>query len=535
MESDSPLPLTLRFQDPSGMRTFSLDGSEITIGRSSRCDLYIQDDTISRQHARIHHEKGFFLLEDLKSRNGIEVGGHRVESAQLQPGMVFQMGAISILVEANSASSINLFIDRDLPQQGVAGSLVLEDFKEHLESNPLSDDPKSRMGAALHLFKDAAETLLTGDRLEQVAQGAADLVLKALPVDRCVLSLLEDGKLVPCASESRDGVGEQGEMQISRTIARQVMDEHRSVLIRDTLNMGDLASADSIIDMKITSALCSPLVSGDEVVGILYVDCIDHKAPLNTDHLDTISVLALMVSSTLEQVRLRQFAEEEKRRRVDLSCRLSPNVVERVLSGEAELGSKEVEITVLFADLVGFTSMSERMRPTEVVELLNELFEELTSEVFDQDGTLDKYIGDAVVAFFGAPEEQSNHPVRAVTAALAMQERVAELIEKHPEWPPLSLRIGVNSGNAVVGDIGSRLRSDYTVIGDTVNTASRLESQVAGAGEVVVGPLTAERCRQMFEMEPLPEAALKGKKIGVKPWKILGARTCSDGVTTVTY
>jgi adenylate cyclase len=171
--------------------------------------------------------------------------------------------------------------------------------------------------------------------------------------------------------------------------------------------------------------------------------------------------------------------------------------------------------------MVGFTTISENLSPREVVDLLNILFEELTDEIFKEDGTLDKYVGDALIAFFGAPEKQPDHAVRAVRSGLAMQSRVQQVAAMHPEWPPLSLRIGINSGLAVVGDIGSIQRSDYTVIGDTVNIASRLESQVATAGEVVVGPDTARECFDLFELEQLPETPLKGKKQMVQPWRIL--------------
>lgn len=494
----------------------------MVIGRASSCEVCIKDDTISRNHARIIERGGVFLIEDLDSRNGIQVGDQRIASAELRPGMVIRLGNVSILVDGEAKSVFDIQFDQDLPSQGVMESLIIDDLEQHLQGQPTKGSAVADLGVALELFKNAAETLLTGSSLSEVTQGAIDLALRSLPIDRGFLSLVENDNLTPHATGSREGLGDNPQMQLSRTIARQVIDEHRAVLIRDTGNMGNLTSADSIIQMHILSAMCAPLVVQGEVVGILYVDCIESQKPLEPEHLDLISVLALMVSSALEQSRLHQSVEVEKRRRKELSCRLSPNVVERVLAGEAQLGSMEADITVLFADLVGFTTMSEQMAPREVVDLLNELFEELTAEVFREDGTLDKYIGDALIAFFGAPEQQEDHPARAIRTALAMQTKIQEMSAQHPDWPPLSMRIGINSGMAVVGDIGSIQRSDYTVIGDIVNIASRLESQVAKAGEVVVGPATAQPCGHLFLLEEMEEMRLKGKRIGVKPWRVLG-------------
>ncbi|MGE4618840.1 MAG: adenylate/guanylate cyclase domain-containing protein [Planctomycetota bacterium] len=518
-------PLTLRFRDSLGDHQHLIASGQTIIGRTEACDLRVHDDTISRNHARITEQAGSFVLEDLDSRNGVFIGDRPAKSITLVSGMVLRLGNVSILVEEPGSAKISVQLSEDLPQQGVMDSLMIDDFQNSLGHGPgtISSTPAQEgLGVALELFQNAAETLLTGSALSEVTEGAVGLALRSLPVDRGFLSLNENGQLVPQAMQTQVGLDTSRPMKISRTIADQVMDERRAVLIRDTGSMEDLAVAHSIVQMQIQSAMCAPLISGNEVVGIIYVDCVDSKQVLTLEHLGIISVLALMVSSALEQFRLRQSVEEEKRRREELSCRLSPNVVERVLSGEAELGSKEAEITVLFADLVGFTSMSEKLEPRQVVDLLNELFESLTAEVFLQDGTLDKYIGDALIAFFGAPEEQEDHPARAIRTGLAMQQRLREMAEKHPERPPLSMRIGINTGPAVVGDIGSKLRSDYTVIGDTVNTASRLESQIARAGDVVIGPLTAERCLGIFELEKLEEVPLKGKSKPVQPWKVLG-------------
>ena len=516
-------PLFLRFRDSRGdQREKILDG-EMTLGRTDASDIRIDDETISRKHARIIWEHGSPTILDDGSRNGIHLGEERIEKMVLRDGLVFRLGGVSFLVEDPTAGPQSAQINQALPQQGVLDSLVIDDWESNLGKKDVQSTSAQDLGVALKLFKDAAETLLTGSDLQQVAEGAIELALRSLPVDRGFVSLLgENGELHSVAEKSRDGLADQESMKLSSTIAQQVLDERIAVLIRDTGSADDLAMAHSIMQMSIQSALCAPLTAGDTVLGIIYVDCVTQMKPLEKNHLDILSVLGLMVSSALEQVRLTQSVAEEKRRREELSCRLSPNVVDKVIAGEAALGSQDLEITVMFADIVGFTPLSESLEAHQVVELLNSLFDGLTEEVFRQDGTLDKYIGDALVAFFGAPDPQENHPLRAVRAAIAMQENLAQFNAEHPDWPDLQMRIGINSGIATVGDVGSQARRDYTVIGDTVNTASRFESQVATPGEIIVGPNTAQQLDDSIKKEALEPVSVKGKSKPVEPWKILG-------------
>jgi adenylate cyclase len=184
--------------------------------------------------------------------------------------------------------------------------------------------------------------------------------------------------------------------------------------------------------------------------------------------------------------------------------------------------AEEGEVTVLFADIIGFTPLTERLGSAEVVRVLNRVFEQLTEAVFEFEGTLDKFRGDGMMAFFGAPIPLPDHGIRAARSALRMQQRIAELDILSEDLPRLSLRIGINSGPVVVGDIGTPERKDYTVIGDVVNTASRLESSVAGPGQVVLGPATYERVKHRFRCEALDEARLKGKRNRVQPYLLLG-------------
>ena len=169
-------------------------------------------------------------------------------------------------------------------------------------------------------------------------------------------------------------------------------------------------------------------------------------------------------------------------------------------------------ITVLFADLSGFTAMSERLDPEVMQTLQNELFEELTAAVQSFGGFVDKFIGDALLALFGAPAAHEDDPERAVRAALDMIGRTARLSERAKAYAgsPLLLHVGINTGHVVAGGLGAGVAKSYSVTGDTVNTAQRLQS-MAAPGEVLVGPLTHRLTRHAFSYDSLGEVSLKGK------------------------
>ncbi|MBR0723692.1 adenylate/guanylate cyclase domain-containing protein [Bradyrhizobium manausense] len=181
-------------------------------------------------------------------------------------------------------------------------------------------------------------------------------------------------------------------------------------------------------------------------------------------------------------------------------------------SGEVEGEANRRTITVLFADLSGFTAMSERLDPEVMQSLQNELFEELTAAVQGFGGFVDKFIGDALLALFGAPTAHEDDPERAVRAALDMIGRTARLSERAKAYAgsPLQLHVGINTGHVVAGGLGVGAAKSYSVTGDTVNTAQRLQS-MAAPGEVLVGPLTHRLTRHAFSYDSLGDVSLKGK------------------------
>lgn len=204
---------------------------------------------------------------------------------------------------------------------------------------------------------------------------------------------------------------------------------------------------------------------------------------------------------------------------------MEPRLVERLLKEGAELGGERRELSVLFVDIRGFTPMSESLEPEQVVGILNEYLELVAQSIFKTEGTLDKYIGDAAMGLFGAPLELEDHAFRAVEAALHMKQGSEELgnklLEKYGRT--VSFGIGINTGEAIVGNIGASHRMDYTAIGDTVNTAARLESNAA-PGQILISRATYDLVKDKVEVNPLGELKVKGKANVVEIFEVMGIK-----------
>jgi adenylate cyclase len=201
--------------------------------------------------------------------------------------------------------------------------------------------------------------------------------------------------------------------------------------------------------------------------------------------------------------------------------------VEQAARGSIELskGGALTEITILFSDIRGFTSMSEKMPAQEVVRMLNDYFELMVDIVFEHGGILDKFIGDAIMALWGAPVRRSDDATRAVQAAVSMQQKIVEFnadrIAQGKE--PLKAGIGVHTGTVVVGNMGSSKALSYTAIGDGVNLASRL-CGLAGADMVVISEESAARAgKEKFRLEAMPPAKVKNREQPVQIFKVLEA------------
>ena len=205
---------------------------------------------------------------------------------------------------------------------------------------------------------------------------------------------------------------------------------------------------------------------------------------------------------------------------------MSQDVMRRVIQDidNLGLGGKRATVTVLFSDIRGFTSMSEQMSPQEVSEILNEYFAEMEPIITNYNGVINKFIGDAVMAIFGEPIQDKNHAQNAVKCAYAMLKKVKELQKK---WvaegrPKLDIGVGINTGEVFVGNIGSINRMEYTVIGDTVNLASRLESyNKTYKTKMLISPSTYEEVKGIVDVIKIADVQIRGKANKMDIYEVL--------------
>ncbi|HEY7877863.1 MAG TPA: adenylate/guanylate cyclase domain-containing protein, partial [Gemmatimonadaceae bacterium] len=341
----------------------------------------------------------------------------------------------------------------------------------------------------------------------------AGMVFQILDVDRVAIDLLdEQGARTPRISRDRNGA--TAGRAIPQSIARKVIGEKVAVL-SDNAPQDERFGGPSILMQSVRSAMCAPLIgSEDRVLGVLYVDNLTATQRFDDDDLDFLVAFSNIAAVAIENSAFADRIRRETVVRSNFERFFAPNLAARIAGSPdaVKVGGEKRTVAVLFSDIRGFTALSEEMRPDDVARLLSEYFTVMVDVVFRHGGTLDKFIGDAIMAQWGAPIAVPDDADRALAAALDMMRELDTLNAKwHAEGRPvLQIGVGLNYGESFAGYIGSDRRLEYTVIGDAVNTASRLCAAAEG-GEIL---LTREMRDALTTPPPMAERGtmeLKGK------------------------
>ena len=412
-----------------------------------------------------------------------------------------------------------------MPQQELDDQIILDPQGGVIDDGTVVrgiDEAATRQtNHILRSLSDLARTLLSAK-----SQDMQPLVLAALfehiPAERGFIMLFDEGgRLCPRVIKYRDAADSEGPITVSKTIVDRVVKERVAILTSDARIDTRFADSESVQSFRIRSAMCAPLWRDETVIGIVHVDSPAHAGVFTVADLDLLTAMANYAAVAIEQATLAEKIHQERLARERLEKYFSPHIVTRI-SSEGERDVQELDATVLFAHLVGFSRLAERMTPRDVAQLLNEHFSRMADVIFEYEGTVDKFIGDAIMAVFGAPYPQPDHAIRAVRVALEMRRRLDAWNAERVPQPPIEIRVGINSGNVVVGPIGSTRRKEITVLGDTVNIASRIESSIATPGLIVVGARTAELARERFVLVDRGTVALRGKDDAMNVYEVRG-------------
>jgi adenylate cyclase len=512
------------------------------------CELSIQDATVSRQHAEVEVAAGGsgVRVRDLASTNGTFLNGERVSDVVAPPGSRVAFGKVPFEVREEDPTAIltpgeggdtplDSTILRKMPVQGTANIAArLSEAPQGTSRLRIGgQSPADRQEKKLGLLIDIAKELSGQTDVDRLLERIVGIIFQVMSVDRvAILMTGEEDELVPRISRQRDGVI-GGAWRVPSAIARKTVQERVAILLENV--PVDLAGDGTILHHQVQSALCAPLLgSQGTLLGLIYLDNLGATHSFSEEDLEFLAAFSGMAAVALENSRLVDRARREAVVLSNFQRYFAPDLAEQIAGqeGSVRLGGSRRQVAVLFSDIRGFTSLAETMNPDDVARLLTEYFTVMVEIVFEHGGTLDKFMGDALMALWGAPLSREDDADRATRAAVAMQRALRRL---NDDWrrhgrPVLSAGMGICAGDVFAGNIGSERRLEYTVIGDTVNVAERLCSE-AGPGEILV----SESLRQALASPPslavLEPLTLKGKARPVPVYRIEWADADTREVT----
>jgi adenylate cyclase len=522
----------------------------IQIGRADSNELILRDSSVSRVHATLARDaRGKWLVTDRNSANGVLVNSHFVTSAELKNGDEIGIGAFTIRFEDLGTQDLRARSGTDLPTR-LTLVMARREVELALSQKPPAEPPlpsaeakptaataavdrraslEERLRSLEHenrlltLLYQVSRALGEPATVEDVAAKVLELVLQIEGVERGYAMLLDEkGEFLPAVIRYRNRQESVNapHMILSQSIIQRVMREREPLLVEDARMDERFAASQSMALSGMQSAMCAPLRAHDRLFGLLYVDNLNKRGMFTQDDLNVFAVIAAQSGLAIDIVRAKKEVAQQIIQMSALERFLSPGLARKIASEAADLkvGGENQKVTVLFGDIRGFTTMAETLRPEETVEILNRFFKAMTDVIFAHEGTLDKYLGDGLMALFGAPFAKENDAFNAVRTAIDMQVDLAEL-NREFQHEPLRMGIGINTGQAIVGYMGTARRLDYTAIGDTVNIASRLTAY-AEPGQILVTAATYAELDGRVPARPLMPVRVKGKAAPLEVYEV---------------
>jgi len=525
---------------------------KVTIGRHSSNHLQINEASVSRQHAEIWRKERYYALVDLGSANGSFVNGeqlHRLVPRPLYDNDEIVLGNTRMYFRAqgeqppgtSASNEETLDISKIKHETSLSVVMTHEDHQSLVNAtidasrallfDPANEKPErflptiKRLQAMVNIANDLGTVLKPEALAERIMSSIFDIFPNA---DRAFImsQKKESGELLPLAARYRSGTPQQSsDFPVSRTILRTVVDKRQSILLSDASKDSRFAEKQSIVDFSIRSFMCAPFICKDELLGVIGVDTMSRQHAFSEDDLSMLTGIASQAAIALKNAELYSEVANETQIRTQLSRYLSRDVVEGVIDGTIplRLGGEKKWGTILFCDIVGFTSIAENLSALDVVEKLNRYYSLVTEIITRNRGTLHKFGGDMVMAFWNVMVPDDLACQNALRCSLEMQNTLFQFdIQLENEGQrPLHLGVGINTGDFAGGNIGGTHRMEYTVIGDNVNLAQRIES-LASRWQILVAQETFNAVQNYCAAVKLQPATVKGRKQPITVYSIRG-------------
>lgn len=510
------------------------DKKVVNIGRSEENDLAFEDDLrISGNHCSIILEKDKIYLKDKDSKNGTFVNSKKIgkDKVEISSSDLIKVGRTTIQV---------VFQDED---QYVKGTKFIVDFADEEKINEDKTSPKifdevdniidqvtvlrtiseddlaatkNVKSAEIHEIKTQFAKLQTNIKSTQkimeryfALNKAAQTINSCLDIKLQLERILEEAMKLLNAQEgfllsfdkTKKSIQVEAVKQIehmkkfqpffSREIVNECITRARPIIFGEAQGKKDFKLTESLLN--IASVVCVPIRFANEILGVIYLDDKTNLNKFDSHDKDLLQTFASHCAVAMKNAKLIERVKKDERKMMSLQRFLPMNLAHKVAESSIciNLGGEKRECTTMFTDIRSFSSIAEKLSPHEIVNLLNEYFSEMVKIIFKYQGTLDKFLGDGIMAIFGAPIAIGNHALAAVNTAIEMQEAVRSLNLKKEDEERITFEIGIgiDTGEAIAGNIGSDERMEYTVIGNPVNISSRL-CGIAKRGQILISNAT---------------------------------------------
>ena len=508
-------------------------GSVTTLGRHPNSTIRLADNVVSKEHCVIESSKQGFIVRDLNSTNGTFVNGIRVrDHVRLRDGDELTLGKTKFICH----------LDEEKPGRTVTGNVAVRSVvyarPAIIAPIPLANSSDFRAAdqiTDLKILREDYEKLRIANEfhravgLERDLKAVLDTILQVafelIPADNAAVFFADERGNLALHARIRRDAEDNSDLEVSDTVLNEVITRGDAVLTADAILDSRFSTSESVVSQGIRSAMAVPLKSKGILRGVLFCDTRVRTNAFSEKDLQVLAGIASQAAIAFENAELAEEIERSAIARAELARFLAPAVAAAVISGKVEIfrAGQNVEVTVMFADIRGFTSLAEREQPEEIVSMLNDFFAAMANLIFKYEGNLDKFIGDCVMATWGPPISHEDDAARTLRCALEMQEVIHEMnaLREAQGKRAIEVGIGINTGPAVVGYFGSHERHEFTAIGDSVNIASRL-CGLAQGGEILVTGETLERAGDAFASVPVDIIQVKGKARSISTHRVLG-------------